>query len=106
MNAPAARLAQGPRTRPGRCAESTRGRRRRGRAPPSATSDQRLAYLDRRAKLPHRLVDAIGDESSRDLAQDAEDRAAACEPGPRLGPPGAATRIPHPGGSRTQGVGL
>ncbi|MDX3245401.1 hypothetical protein [Streptomyces sp. ME18-1-4] len=38
------------------------------------TSDQRLAYPERRAKLLHRLVDATGDESSRYLAQDAEDR--------------------------------
>jgi hypothetical protein len=33
------------------------------------------AYLDRRARLPHQLVTALGDESSRYLAQDAEDRA-------------------------------
>ncbi|MEV6995648.1 hypothetical protein AB0N87_42080 [Streptomyces sp. NPDC093228] len=45
------------------------------------TSDQRLAYLERRAKLLHRLVDATGDESSRYLAQDAEDRAAAARAG-------------------------
>ncbi|MFF8322919.1 hypothetical protein ACF06V_37925 [Streptomyces bobili] len=41
------------------------------------TPDERLAYLERRAKLLHRLVDAIGAESSRYLAQDAEDRVAA-----------------------------
>ncbi|MFJ4648205.1 hypothetical protein ACIP6Q_32405 [Streptomyces bobili] len=38
-------------------------------------SDSRLAYLDRRAALLHRLVDALGDETSRYLGQDAEDRA-------------------------------
>ncbi|AZS74869.1 hypothetical protein DDE74_31590 [Streptomyces lydicus] len=42
---------------------------------PGSTSDSRLAYLDRRAALLHRLVDALSDESSRCLAQDAEDRA-------------------------------
>ncbi|MBX4178401.1 hypothetical protein [Streptomyces geysiriensis] len=46
-----------------------------------ATSDERLAYLDRRAKLLHRLVDATGDESSRYLAQDAEDRASGVRAG-------------------------
>ncbi|MER6474586.1 hypothetical protein [Streptomyces collinus] len=45
------------------------------------TSDQRLAYLERRAKLLHRLMDATGNESSRYLAQDAEDRAAAARAG-------------------------
>lgn len=40
-----------------------------------STTDSRLDYLDRRAALLHRLVDAVGDESSRYLAQDAEDRA-------------------------------
>ncbi|MEU7028934.1 hypothetical protein AB0A60_19865 [Streptomyces sp. NPDC046275] len=45
------------------------------------TPDQRLAFLERRAKLLHRLVDATGDESSRYLAQDAEDRAAAARAG-------------------------
>lgn len=45
------------------------------------TSDQRLAYLERWAKLLHRLVDATGDESSRYLAQDAEERAAAARAG-------------------------
>ncbi|GAB1339798.1 hypothetical protein ACE1SV_63880 [Streptomyces sp. E-15] len=40
-----------------------------------STIDRRLDYLERRAALLHRLVDAIGDESSRYLAQDAEDRA-------------------------------
>jgi len=48
---------------------------------PWGTSDQRLAYLERRAKLLHRLVDVTGDESSRYLAQDAEDRAAAARAG-------------------------
>ncbi|MFF2262121.1 hypothetical protein [Streptomyces albidoflavus] len=42
---------------------------------PGSTSDGRLGYLERRAALLHRLVDATGDESSRYLAQDAEDRA-------------------------------
>lgn len=40
-----------------------------------STIDRRLDYLERRATLLPRLVDAIGDESSRYLAQDAEDRA-------------------------------
>ncbi|MFD5191031.1 hypothetical protein ACFWMU_23245 [Streptomyces sp. NPDC058357] len=40
-----------------------------------STTDNRLDYLERRAALLHRLVDAVGDESSRYLAQDAEDRA-------------------------------
>ncbi|MER8114678.1 hypothetical protein [Streptomyces sp. NPDC094031] len=40
-----------------------------------STIDRRLDYLERRAVLLHRLVDAIGDEPSRYLAQDAEDRA-------------------------------
>ncbi|WP_032789713.1 hypothetical protein OG582_39340 (plasmid) [Streptomyces anulatus] len=42
---------------------------------PGSTPDSRLDYLDRRAALLHRLVDAVGDESSRYLAQEAEDRA-------------------------------
>lgn len=42
---------------------------------PSFDVDRQLAYLDRRAALLHRLVDALGDETSRYLAQDAEDRA-------------------------------
>lgn len=42
---------------------------------PGSTPDSRLDYLERRAALLHRLVDATGDESSRYLAQDAEDRA-------------------------------
>ncbi|MEU5980397.1 hypothetical protein [Streptomyces sp. NPDC047315] len=42
-----------------------------------STTDIRLDYLERRAALLHRLVDAVGDESSRYLAQDAEDRAEA-----------------------------
>ncbi|MFE4056709.1 hypothetical protein ACFXP3_10495 [Streptomyces sp. NPDC059096] len=42
---------------------------------PGFTPDGRLDYLERRAVLLHRLVDAVGDESSRYLAQDAEDRA-------------------------------
>ncbi|CAM5385135.1 hypothetical protein [Streptomyces viridochromogenes] len=42
---------------------------------PGSTLDSRLDSLDRRAALLHRLVDALGDESSRYLAQDAEDRA-------------------------------
>ncbi|MDQ0994785.1 hypothetical protein [Streptomyces sp. V3I7] len=41
----------------------------------TAGADARLHYLDKRAAL-HRLVDATGYESSRYLAQDAEDRAA------------------------------
>lgn len=40
-----------------------------------AGDDARLHYLDKRASLLHRLVDATGDEASRYLAQDAEDRA-------------------------------
>ncbi|WP_329449323.1 glycerol-3-phosphate dehydrogenase/oxidase (plasmid) [Streptomyces sp. NBC_01426] len=40
-----------------------------------STTDSRLDYLERRTALLHRLVDAVGDESSRYLAQDAEDRA-------------------------------
>lgn len=43
---------------------------------PGSSPGSRLDYLDRRAALLHRLVDALGDESSRYLAQDAEDRAA------------------------------
>ncbi|MEV0494447.1 hypothetical protein [Streptomyces atratus] len=42
---------------------------------PGSTPDSRLAYVDCRAALLHRLVDALGDESSRYLALDAEDRA-------------------------------
>ncbi|MDG9709642.1 hypothetical protein [Streptomyces sp. DH10] len=42
---------------------------------PGSGVDSRLAYLDRRAALLHRIVDALGDEASRYLAQDAEDRA-------------------------------
>lgn len=42
---------------------------------PGSTPGSRLDYLERRAALLHRLVDAVGDESSRYLAQDAEDRA-------------------------------
>ncbi|MEU1465489.1 hypothetical protein ABZ467_33445 [Streptomyces sp. NPDC005727] len=45
------------------------------------TGDQRLAYLERRAKLLHRLVDVTGDESFRYLAQDAEDRVTAARAG-------------------------
>lgn len=41
---------------------------------PGSTPDRRLDYLGRRAALLHQLVDALGDESSRYLAQDAEDR--------------------------------
>ncbi|MEN8655517.1 hypothetical protein ABCR94_34335 [Streptomyces sp. 21So2-11] len=64
----------------------------------TAGDDARLHYLDKRASLFHRLVDATGDEASRYLAQDAEDRArdarAAAEamaadaviPGPRPAP--------------------
>ena len=37
--------------------------------------DEQLAYLDRRARLLHWLVDVLGDEQSRYLALDAEDRA-------------------------------
>lgn len=40
-----------------------------------STSDSRLDYLDRLPALLHRLVDAVGDEPSRYLAQDTEDRA-------------------------------
>ncbi|MYR39685.1 hypothetical protein GTX14_31610 [Streptomyces sp. SID4944] len=42
---------------------------------PGSTSGSRLDYLERRAALLHRLVGAVGEESSRYLAQDAEDRA-------------------------------
>lgn len=42
---------------------------------PSFDVNRQLAYLDQRAALLHRLVDAVGDETSRYLAQDAEDRA-------------------------------
>ncbi|MFC9951762.1 hypothetical protein ACFVIN_14880 [Streptomyces prasinus] len=42
---------------------------------PGTGIDSRLTYLDRRAGLLHRLVGALGDEASRHLAQDAEDRA-------------------------------
>lgn len=42
----------------------------------TAGADARLHYLDKRAALLHRLVDATGYESARYLAQDAEDRAA------------------------------
>lgn len=42
---------------------------------PGSDDDRCLAYLDRRATLLHRLVDATGGEASRYLAQDAEDRA-------------------------------
>ncbi|WP_155127441.1 hypothetical protein [[Actinomadura] parvosata] len=40
-----------------------------------ATLDERLAYLERRAQVLHWLVDVLGEECSRYLAQDAEDRA-------------------------------
>ncbi|MEU1076476.1 MULTISPECIES: hypothetical protein [unclassified Streptomyces] len=39
------------------------------------STDERLRYLERRAESLHRLVDALGDEASRYLASDAEDRA-------------------------------
>jgi hypothetical protein len=42
---------------------------------PGFSPASRLDYLERRAALLHRLVDALGDESSRYLAQNAEDRA-------------------------------
>lgn len=42
---------------------------------PGFTPDSRLAYVDRQAALLHRPLDALRDESSRYLAQDAEDRA-------------------------------
>ncbi|MER6599729.1 hypothetical protein ACWDBC_08350 [Streptomyces parvus] len=63
------------------------------------TPDERLAYLDRRAKLLHRLVDATGDESSRYLAQDAEDRADGARAGAEAlaaecGDPAPAPRAP------------
>lgn len=41
---------------------------------PSSSTDSRLDYLERRAALLHRLVDAVGDESSRCLAHDVADR--------------------------------
>lgn len=41
----------------------------------TACDASRLHYLDTRASLLHRLVDATGFESKRYLAQDAEDRA-------------------------------
>ncbi|MFE3150042.1 hypothetical protein ACFXJ6_25850 [Streptomyces sp. NPDC059218] len=40
---------------------------------PGSTPGSRLDYLERRAAQLHRLVDAVGNESSRYLAQDAED---------------------------------
>ncbi|MEV5203177.1 hypothetical protein [Streptomyces sp. NPDC053720] len=40
---------------------------------PGSRPGSRLDYLERRAALLHRLVDAVGDESSRYLAQDAQD---------------------------------
>ncbi|MEU6351621.1 hypothetical protein ABZ896_20135 [Streptomyces sp. NPDC047072] len=43
---------------------------------PTASAAARLHYLDTRAALLHRLVDATGCESSRYHAQYAEDRAA------------------------------
>lgn len=43
----------------------------------TASDAARLHYLDKRAALLHRLVDATGFESSRYLAQDTEDRARA-----------------------------
>jgi hypothetical protein len=36
-----------------------------------APEDEQLEYLHRRAALLHRLVDVLGDEPSRSLAQDA-----------------------------------
>ncbi|MFE7111151.1 hypothetical protein ACFU98_32260 [Streptomyces sp. NPDC057575] len=42
---------------------------------PVSTPGSRLGYLERRATLLHRLVDAVGNESSRYLAQNAENRA-------------------------------
>jgi hypothetical protein len=42
----------------------------------TAGDEARLHYLDKRASLLHRVVDATGYEKSRYLAQDAEDRAA------------------------------
>ncbi|MFE4423303.1 hypothetical protein [Streptomyces sp. NPDC056817] len=39
---------------------------------PGSTPDSRLAYVDRRAALLHRLVDALGDESSRYLLEGVE----------------------------------
>lgn len=41
----------------------------------AAPEDERLESLHRRAALPHRLIDVLGDEPSRSLAQDADDRA-------------------------------
>lgn len=40
-----------------------------------APEDEQLEYLYRRAALLHRLVDVLGDEPSRSLTQDADDRA-------------------------------
>ena len=51
--------------------------------------DDELGYLDRRARLLHRLVDVLGDEQSRYLAQDADDRAS----GPGRSPRPAATSV-------------
>ncbi|WEH43999.1 hypothetical protein [Streptomyces sp. AM 2-1-1] len=48
---------------------------------PGSTPGSRLDYLERRAALLHRLVDVVGDESSRYFAQDAEDRAAGVRAG-------------------------
>ncbi|WP_424863999.1 hypothetical protein [Streptomyces sp. MMS24-I29] len=56
----------------------------------------RLGYLDRRAALLHRLVDATGDEASRYLAQDAEDRADRVRSVAEA-LAGEATRRPHRG---------
>ncbi|MEV3907394.1 hypothetical protein [Streptomyces canus] len=39
------------------------------------STGERLRYLERRAQMLHRLVDVLGDERSRYLAVDAEDRA-------------------------------
>ncbi|WP_331724393.1 hypothetical protein OG416_36485 (plasmid) [Streptomyces longwoodensis] len=61
------------------------------------TLDQQLDYLERRAKLLHRLVDVSDDELSRYLAQDAGDRAAAARAG-TAEPPLRAALDQHIGG--------
>ncbi|MFJ9845871.1 hypothetical protein ACIRYZ_36600 [Kitasatospora sp. NPDC101155] len=40
-----------------------------------ASATERCHYLDRQARLLHDIIDATGDDASRWIAQDAEDRA-------------------------------
>ncbi|MEU3726818.1 hypothetical protein [Streptomyces sp. NPDC031705] len=49
--------------------------RRRGRDGAPDRADKKDRREHRRAALLHRLVDVLGDESTRYLAQDTEDRA-------------------------------